>query len=260
MRLILSLIIITLMVTQAWAEENVSLKERLRAGIERYELRDYQGAISIWEKVAESDPAYCLAHYNLGLVYEALNQQDQAREAYLKSLRCNPDDIETLIRLGVIYYQRGDYSTAAQEFELARSLDQNCPDVYYWLGKVSLAQGNTQAAVTFWNEALNLKPDDKLLLKEKRQVQQGVANKEDAYFYYRQGRRHHYLHDFTSAVAAYRQGILIDPKLIEAHYWLGRAYLSLGDKKQAIKEWTLVLELHPNHTLAKKHIKEIRHK
>ncbi|MDI6794091.1 MAG: tetratricopeptide repeat protein [bacterium] len=260
MRLINSIVIIILLVSPVWAEQQASFQEKLGMGIERYELRDYEGAISVWEEMAKSQPDYSSAYYNMGLAYESLGNYAQAEKAYSMTLLCDPDDVEALIRLGVIYYKSGDYSASVERFEHAGSLDKNCIDAYYWLGKASFDRGNRQKAITLWNEALRLKPDDKLLLREKMRAQQLLQNQEDAYFYLRQGRRYHYLHKFTNAAAACRQAVLIDPQLTEAHYWLGRAYLRLGDREQAIKEWKLVLELDPDHTLAKKHIKEMGRK
>ncbi|MBM7332667.1 MAG: type IV pilus biogenesis/stability protein PilW [Alcanivorax sp.] len=59
-------------------------------------------------KRAANDPNYegrASAFNNMGAAYKALGEMDQAREAYIRSLRLNPGNSQLLLELARLYYQ-----------------------------------------------------------------------------------------------------------------------------------------------------------
>jgi len=63
---------------------------------------DREGAISAYSKAIERDPAYAMAYFGLGYVYEKENAIDKARKFYQEALRCDPDYEQAQIRLALL--------------------------------------------------------------------------------------------------------------------------------------------------------------
>jgi uncharacterized RDD family membrane protein YckC len=57
---------------------------------------------------------------------------DNAFEAFGKSLELDPDNAETLFRLGGAYYRQGAFALAARAFELSRQRDPKHPRAQFW--------------------------------------------------------------------------------------------------------------------------------
>ena len=53
--------------------------------------------------------------------------------------------------------------------------------------------------------------------------------------------------EYSEAVPEYNRAVQLDPKLIEAHYLLGQAYVHLGKKELAEKEFALHQKLYARH-------------
>jgi tetratricopeptide (TPR) repeat protein len=62
---------------------------------------------------------------------------------------------------------------------------------------------------------------------------------------------------FDEAIATLRKAIDVDPKLGEAHYWIGIAYMDKGDREAAKTEFTEVLSLEPTEVGSKLQLAQI---
>lgn len=65
-------------------------------------------------------------HHNLGLIAEKLEKRRQAIEHYRAALIENPDFYQSLIRLGKLWLQSGNYGESIPLFQQARSLCKIC--------------------------------------------------------------------------------------------------------------------------------------
>lgn len=68
-------------------------------GVEHYEAREFDSALSNYEKAIALRPDYAEAHYHLGLLYEDLQLYGQARAEYQLALQSDYDALEPLARL-----------------------------------------------------------------------------------------------------------------------------------------------------------------
>ncbi len=71
---------------------------------ELFDANDMAGAESVLEKTVAQDPENALLQYNVGLVYDNLGKQEQAREAYQKALVLDPGYFDSNYSMGASYY------------------------------------------------------------------------------------------------------------------------------------------------------------
>jgi len=129
--------------------------------------------------------------------------------ATLAAIRFNPRDVQFHIRRGISYLERNYPDSATTVFELARSLCDTIPEIYNFLGIIELAKADHQ-----------LIPMEKLLRIFKQD-------------------RH------SKAINYFKQALELAPAFIDAHYHLGRAYLSRGGESDLVAaeiEFKFVLE------------------
>ena len=85
-------------------------KELLRTG-------DTAAAIQQFESVLKKNPADAEAYYQLGLVYEGLNNTDQASDAFTNAQQLAPQRAEITLALGRLYWHNGNRTLAISEFQ-----------------------------------------------------------------------------------------------------------------------------------------------
>ena len=57
-------------------------------------LKDFNNAVSYYQKAIESNPKLVGAYNNLGLVYRALNDFENALSCYEKVIKIKPDHVD----------------------------------------------------------------------------------------------------------------------------------------------------------------------
>jgi tetratricopeptide (TPR) repeat protein len=102
----------------------------------------------------ENDPDNHLLYYEMGYIYDASEQYDEASKWYEKCIEKKPDYFEALYNLGVNKYNQGaEILKKAQEMDL---------DTYKKEGKAVEAKANEVflLAVPYFERAHQAKPDD----------------------------------------------------------------------------------------------------
>ena len=90
----------------------------------------------------------------------ALQRGDSAAalDAYAQVLAQTPDDVDALIRSGIIHGQTGNLTEAASFLERAAALAPNLPDVHINLSKLALEKSDWLAAEQSARRAIALSP------------------------------------------------------------------------------------------------------
>jgi len=101
--------------TAAADELTAKQKNLINSAQQKIRERNYQSAIFKLEANLKSDNSVQIpaTYLTLGNAYWYFNKEEAAIEAYKKGLTIEPDNIELLNNLGKIYYERGNYKTAA---------------------------------------------------------------------------------------------------------------------------------------------------
>lgn len=150
-------------------------------------------AVEHFKKAIElNDEEYSAARNNLGSAYVAMEQWDKAIECFEMVagdlLYMTPH--YPLSNLGYVYYRRGDYHKAEQNYLEALEMKPDYPRALYGLGRVYLETGDIRKAI--------------------RQLERAVDNApEAAPFYMELGRAYTRNHQYNKAVQTYKKAAAI---------------------------------------------------
>lgn len=120
--------------------------------------------------------------------------------------------------------QEGDLAGALAEYEAARALAPDEPEVHLWLGVLYEAEGRNEEAAAAFARARELIGDEVEFL-----VQRGMI-------YGQAG-------DAEAALADAKAALALDPESAMAHFLLGSAYEAQGDFPEALKEFERAAQL-----------------
>jgi tetratricopeptide (TPR) repeat protein len=123
-------------------------------------------AATLLKKSIELDPSKAAQAYNyLGFMWVDRNMNlDEAGSMIKKALEIEPENGAYLDSLGWFYFKKGDFTRAITELLHAADL-LNPPDpvVYEHIGDTYRSLGDSPQALTFWQKALNLDPQNQSL-------------------------------------------------------------------------------------------------
>ena len=77
----------------------------------------------------------------------------------LAQLKSNPNDFDTIVKLGNLYYDSQAYPQAIEYYEKAVSIQPNNPDVRTDLGTAYWYTGNADQAIASFEKALAIRPN-----------------------------------------------------------------------------------------------------
>ena len=116
----------------------------------------------------ETNPATAQRYYlRAGKMANRAKANNQAMEAYLRSIAMRPDRVQGYLNLGQIHLAQQDYENAQRWFEKARSVAPDNSTVYYYLAQTARQQQQYAEALALFDKALELKPDSAVALYEK---------------------------------------------------------------------------------------------
>jgi len=95
---------------------------------------------------------------NIALIYIDQGKNDKAIAAMDAAKLANPDDISLLQSEADMYYKLGDKEKYKALMEAIVEKDPNNPTIYYNLGVTSYEIGDIEAAIKYYNKALELNP------------------------------------------------------------------------------------------------------
>ena len=142
-----------------------SYEQNVRLGWLNYEAGKFTESSAYYEKALILKPMSEEAH--IGIVYpaSAIGNWDQVITHYNKILENNPANTTINYRLGVIYYERKDYTKANSYFEKVVNLYPFGYDALLMYAWTNLKLGKTREAQVLFNKVLMLSPDDKSALE-----------------------------------------------------------------------------------------------
>jgi tetratricopeptide (TPR) repeat protein len=201
-----------------------------------------------------------MGHYKLLLGYDSntLIYEDSYKGPDTKLDATEFDSLWKVFNRAMIVVWRDDQEALAQSilgeranekrmFELAlgiaqKEIDANPNDKFAWfnLGTNQLALGNSAAAVKSFDKADSLKLPWRMLWYQFGPFE---AN-------YAEG-------NYDSVIRLTTRALKTTGDLEESYYWRGRAFLALGKKFDAKRDFSIALKLNPNFELVKQALKDI---
>ena len=127
-------------------------------GYAHFQNGQHDEAIAALRRATEIDPRFSDAWNALGGAYTRKQMWDLAIDAFRKAL-ANPQYLNperAYLNLGNIYYIRGQYEQAAEEFRRLLDVVPQLPDGHFFLGRTLLAQGKLEEAKEKLEQAIKL--------------------------------------------------------------------------------------------------------
>jgi arylsulfatase A-like enzyme/Flp pilus assembly protein TadD len=120
---------------------------------------DKNPAIADYKRVLAIQPAFSLAHRDLGMLYFDENNYSEAAPHLSQATRAGLQDAQLFNFLGICYSRTGQLQKASESYNHALKLDPMLAQAHLNLAYVYQRQNLRRAAVKEYNEACRLKED-----------------------------------------------------------------------------------------------------
>jgi tetratricopeptide (TPR) repeat protein len=165
-----------------------------------------------------------LAHLNRGKDFGAEGKFDEAIQEFDQALAINKDLVEVYVRRGSTYSVKGDNDKAIADCNQAIQLNPNYPEAYFWRGVAYGSKHEFDKGIADYNQAINLSPYY-------------------ASAYGGRGFMYAFKGDYDKAIADATRAIQLNPLDAGAYSLRGGMYANKGEKDQAIADWELSLSI-----------------
>jgi tetratricopeptide (TPR) repeat protein len=183
-----------------------------------------QDAIQAFEKTLQLRPGDALAHYNLGRALMGLSKFEDARQHFSNYVTLRPDDPSGYCALGMTLAALERTEEARERFERSIQLQPVQTESYYRLGLLEIQTGNLDAASSRLHEALDREPTHAPALTALGRVSFEQKHYEEA-------------------LLILQRAIEIDGSIREAHYYLGLTLARMGHKSESEKQLAIATQL-----------------
>ncbi|MBX2916411.1 MAG: tetratricopeptide repeat protein [Cyclobacteriaceae bacterium] len=193
-------------------------------------LKNYRQAILYFDSAINLTPDYHNFYLGRGLAYQQAGDTTKARADFEKVLYLDSDN--SLARHNLALLRSDRFSTRTEQL-LTEAIAANpqLPYSYAERGLLRLNAGNLTGALSDYNEAINLEPDN-------------------FDYYLNRGLIKERAKDFTGALADYKQVITIKPEYEKGWLSHGNVMVKLNRFAEAIEDYTTALIYYPNYGLA----------
>ncbi len=197
---------------------------------------------------------------NLGNVYLAQKLLDKAEECYRKALKLNPKYADARNNLATVLRDRFKLQESAVEYRKALKLDPTRAEIHNNLGMVMEGLLHVDEAIEHYHEAIRLKPDfwdayanlAAAILRKGKPVEALATcskvleqNPSHAKTLLNAGNTYAQLSQIDKSAVCYRQALLSQPDLCEAHLNLAHVLREEGEKEQAALHFRQAVKLNP---------------
>jgi tetratricopeptide (TPR) repeat protein len=153
---------------------------------------------------------------------------DDAEKVLVKALRKNPENVDAMRFLGMVYHsQRKKMSDAEALLRKATRIAPDFHQAFSNLGRVLIDNDKCDEAIPIYHELIALTPED-----------------DDAYAGL--GRAYAYNGDTNAAAEAYRKSIKLNPDVPAIHMALAHMLKTLGQQADALKHYRDAIRLKPD--------------
>ena len=206
-------------------------EDLVQKGMEKYNKKDYQGAIDDYNQAIKLKPDYADAYNSRGVSRSSLGDKKEAIDDYNQAIKLKPDLAEAYSNRGITRSDLGDKKEAIDDYNQAIKLKSDYAEAYYSRGVTRSDLGDKKGAIEDYNQAITLNPDH-------------------AEAYCNRGSARANLDNFKGAIEDYNQAIKLKFDYVDAYYSRGFTRSSLGDFKGAVEDYDQALKLKPDYSIA----------
>ncbi len=215
-------------------------------GITLLEGKNYQDAVTTFEKVIILDSDYKDTNYNLGRSYLGLKDYEKAVDSLKSSISSNNSYDDVYYLIGNAFVEIKQYQDAIQYLDDAIVRNPNQIETHYYLARAHRELGNLEAATNAAIETLRLDPKFQPIHALVESIKQTHYN--NGITFLKDER-------YSDAIASLQNVITLDPGYTAAQYNLAVAHLKLESYPRALDNLQKTISLDPrnkeaHHSLA----------
>ena len=239
----------------------------------------HEPAAVCYTNAAVLQPGEFRWHYYLGQLQSTIGANDVAVTELVRAARIRPGYIPTLVALGKLHYEAGDYANARKRFDSILEIDNRNALAHFYLGQVAFDQDRFQEAVDHFVTALSIQPDASRIQYPLAMAYQGIGDQASAQRHLaRRGNGPLTINDplmlelrdltlgarqyldagavairngnYRRAVSLLSDAVAAEPENVLAHYNLGSALIKVGQGAAAMEHYREALRLDPGYVPA----------
>ncbi len=231
---------------------DTNISQAFQRAVQHQRANRLEAAQKEYLQVITAQPNHFEALYGLGLIAQKIARPEAAEQYLSASVKVQPDFLKAWFSLGNLRQSQGQYQAAEEAYRQALKLRSDSAPICNNLGYVLQQQGKWSAAASYYQQALKIQPEcieadvnwgNALYAQAKLSAQKQIHY---AQLNYKLGLSRDRVQDWQTATAYYRQAILMQPDLVDAHYHLGLALQHQRKLTEAIACYQQVLQLKPH--------------
>ena len=235
---------------------NTQVAEAFQLAVQYHQAKNLKGAQQEYLKVLAAQPAHGEALYGLGNIAQQMGDLEAAEEYLSDAVKVQPEFLKAWFSLGNLRQSQDKFQAAEQAYRQAFNLRPDSAPICNNLGYVLQQQNKWSDAALYYKQALDLMPNcveadvnwgNALFAQGKLSPakQTHYAQLND-----KLGLNRHRVQDWQTATIYYRQAILMQPDLLDAHYHLGLALQKQRNLTDSLACYQQVLQLDPDYGAA----------
>lgn len=239
---------------------SLSVSEALQVAEKYYQTNRLTQAEQAYHQVLKQQPQNAEALCGLGILAQKTNQPEMAEKLFSNAVSLQPKLLKAWFNLGNLHQANGNLPQAQLAYQKAIEIQPNLAPLYNNLGYTLQQQKKWDEAISCYQKALQIQPNCieaevslnnvlfiiEKLPKDKQSYYAKVNNK--------LGLNRAKANDFKGAEAYYRQAIVMQPDLAEAHYNLAVVLQEQGKFTEAAVSCQKALNLKPKYAEAYKQL------
>jgi tetratricopeptide (TPR) repeat protein len=128
------------------------LQSELRSADQMFNVQQWDQAIASYKSILAKAPALSVINLQVGAAYRNKKDYDSALTAYGDLLKADPNSDKARVGVGQTYLEKGDLGAAATA--LNQGAQQGASkELFFTLGEVEAARGNTDEAIKWYQKA-----------------------------------------------------------------------------------------------------------
>lgn len=178
------------------------------------------------------NPKGYLNYVNLGDIYASFvpfgidKSYESAIGAYEKARTLAPNNASVVLSRASLEYAHKNNDEAKKYIQQALDLKVNYTDALFLLAQIETSEGNAGEAIKQAERAAQLTPTD-------------------ATIFFRLGLLRYGNSDYTGAVSAFEQAVILNTNYLNARYFLGQAYQKVGRTSDALIQFKILAKVLP---------------
>lgn len=188
--------------------------------------KDHEEAIKAFERATDLNPRFAYAYTLQGHEHVSKESFDSAKALFRKAIACDPQHYNAYYGLGDCVARMGKYDEALLYFEKARIINPVNIILICCCGNILEKLYYQEKALNYYELACKLQPGSTIPKYKKAQL------------LFAMGR-------FSVAMELFEELTKLSPEEATVHFMLGQIYQTMGRKNDAIREYTVAINLDP---------------